>query len=824
MKWPAGECYAGYYCKNGSDTPNPTNITNSGGPCPIGHYCRNGTTKPVPCPPGTYNPRTRQYSCLPCPSGYFCPTASDQLTECQRGYYCPNSTGLSKACPIGTYKNYTKGDDISDCKLCPPGQYCPTSGLAEPRGLCAEGWYCTGGSWEEKPLNGSIFANYSGCPLLGNTGGFCKKGTFCPAGSDQPRLCTAGYYCDKDYLRDVSGPCSPGYYCNGSTINSKPNGADSGGFCEPGYYCPERSSYQLPCWPGTYSPNSGNQHRNNCQPCDPGKYCGSYALAKPEGKCSVGYYCPAGETLRSPPDKECQPGHFCPEGTGIHEPCLPGFYQPYKGMGLCYICPEGSYCDPAEGRLNFSSGINSSTHGVVYPLDCPRGYYCPNGTSTKYQHPCPLGTFGNRSKLTSLEQCEPCLRGHYCKKSGIVETSGICYRGYYCTILATLPNANVTTNEGGPCPPGHYCPKGSYEPQPCPRGTYTPLEKRGMLSDCIDCPGGQYCANSGQAAPNGSCYSGFYCTGRALKPNPVNESFGDECPTGNYCPVGTATPFKCPPGTFNNLTAASQPSHCLPCSPGKYCNGYGLTSISGDCDPGWFCNRGAYSKRPTILSNLVYNNSFDFTCPAYLVNQTGGVCPVGHYCPRGSHAPLICLAGKYCDITGLSYPAGNCTEGYYCAPGSNSSKPVTCQAGYYCPAGTSYEIPCPLGTFNPHRSMISLSHCQNCTEGYYCPIQATTNVTFKCMQGYYCPSGSLRRDAAECTKGHRCKNGSPRPEPCPAGSYQDNRGQYECKVCPEGFYCPADAVIVPLNCTQGKTFLHTDSLCIIQIFRNSILM
>ncbi len=801
---PSGECYAGYYCKRGSSTPNPSNVTDIGGPCPKGYRCPNGTTTPIPCSPGTYNPRSRQDSCLPCPAGYFCPNASYEYITCPEGYFCPNNSGLAKPCPIGTYKNYSYGNDISDCKMCPPGEYCPIAGQAKPRGLCARGWYCRGGSWEEKPLNGSIFANYSACPLLGETGGFCTKGTFCPAGSDQPKPCTPGYYCEEDYLDKESGLCSPGYYCNGSTVNRKPTGLDNGGRCEPGYYCTEGSSYQEPCWPGTYAPENENQQRNNCRPCDPGKYCGSHALYKPEGNCSEGYYCPAGEILKSPPDKECQPGHFCPEGSGTHKPCPPGYYQPYKRMGLCYICPEGSYCDPADARANLSSGINTSTHGVVYPLDCPRGYYCPNGTRAKYQFPCPIGTFGNKSKLTSLDECEPCLKGHYCKKSGITKSSGVCYEGYYCTIRATLPNANTTTDQGGPCPPGHYCIEGSYQPEPCPSGTYTPLSKQGRLSKCLDCPGGKYCANPGQAAPNGSCLAGFYCSGRALKPNPVNESYGDICPYGSYCPRATASPFKCPPGTFNNLTSATNPTFCLPCTPGKFCEGYGLKSPSGDCDAGWYCSRGAHSKRPTLLTNLVYNNSLDFTCPAYLVNQTGDICPISSFCPKGSAEPQRCLAGMFCGREGLSYPSGNCTVGFYCASGSNSSNPVQCQAGHYCPAGTPREEPCPPGTFNPGMNKGSISDCQNCTEGYYCPLPAMTDVIFKCMQGYYCPSGSIHNDTMECTLGHRCESGRGRPEPCPAGEYQNEAGQYKCKECPQGFYCPADGVIVPVNCTAGK--------------------
>ena len=236
----------------------------------------------------------------------------------------------------------------------------------------------------------------------------------------------------------------------------------------------------------------------------------------------------------------------------------------------------------------------------------------------------------------------------------------------------------------------------------------------------------------------------------------------------------------------------------------RLCEGYGLSWPSGECDLGWFCSRGAHSKRPTLLTNLIYNNSLAFTCPAYLVNQTGNVCPVGSFCPRGSAQPQPCLPGMFCDKEGLSYPAGNCTAGYYCASGSNSSNPVMCQAGYYCPEGTPREEACPPGTFNSEVNKWSVMHCQNCTEGYYCPLTAMTEVVFKCLQGYYCPSGSTHNSTRECTLGNFCETGSPRPRPCSAGKYQDEPGQYKCKSCPEGYFCSPQGVITPSNCTAGN--------------------
>ena len=57
---------------------------------------------------------------------------------------------------MGTFKNYTKGSSIDDCKSCTPGMYCKILGLDVPTGLCQGGWYCSGRAISKTPtLNGT---------------------------------------------------------------------------------------------------------------------------------------------------------------------------------------------------------------------------------------------------------------------------------------------------------------------------------------------------------------------------------------------------------------------------------------------------------------------------------------------------------------------------------------------------------------------------------------------------------------------------------------------------------------------------------------------
>jgi len=158
----------------------------------------------------------------------------------------------------------------------------------------------------------------------------------------------------------------------------------------------------------------------------------------------------------------------------------------------------------------------------------------------------------------------------------------------------------------------------------------------------------------------------------------------------------------------------------------------------------------------------------------------GDICPLGHYCPAGSSSGIACLAGTYLDSTG-NY---------------NSSACISCTPGMYC-SGTG--LPAPSG---------------NCSRGYYCP-GGQDNPT---------PVG------LECTQGHYCLEGKSSPDRCPAGSYQDDVGQWMCKGCPAGYYCDDTlAAVVLYNnsaCPEGfycpdNTTFSTQYPCPLGTFSNT---
>lgn len=400
-----GDCYAGFYCLNGSSTPNPATVTSTGGPCPSGHFCKNGTSHPKACPAGTYNSNTGEEDCFDCMQGYYCPEKSEDFKPypCPKGHYCPNGTehGFQYKCPKGYFNNRTMAQSILDCILCTPGYYCENSGLEKPTAKCAAGWYCVSGAYVDKPMDLDNFTSGDCVCPRNATGGECPPGYFCPEGSDLPKPCTDGYYCAGTRNANVTSLCSPGYYCTKRAWKPKPDDGVTGDICPIGRYCPWGTSIPFKCKRGTFSNSTGNSREDQCQNCTAGSYCEVPGLSATSGLCSPGFYCPEGQYSKTAFD--CIAGHFCEEGSPKPVKCRAGSYQDERQQSDCKKCPSGYYCDFNDNLEDFSSYL------------CPRGYYCPNGTEYSTQYGCPNGTYGNNSQLASPDQCLQCPTGKYCK-------------------------------------------------------------------------------------------------------------------------------------------------------------------------------------------------------------------------------------------------------------------------------------------------------------------------------------------------------------------------------------------------------------------------
>lgn len=367
-----------------------------------------------------------------------------------------------------------------------------------------------------------------------------------------------------------------GYYCSGSSTMPNPVNETFGDICPKGHYCEEASQAAVPCPEGTFSDAYANENLTNCLPCTGGQYCYGTGRDLPNGNCTVGWFCPAGSTQPMPTGNDCLAGHECPEGSSIETPCESGYYQPNTEQGSCLICPAGKYCDRNEAIAEEQSGVGEASQGVVTPKDCPAGFYCPEGTQTAGENPCPIGTYSNSTSLENITQCIQCDPGYYCETANILEPTGQCFAGFYCELGSISPNASE-------CQQGTYCEIGSPTPSNCPKGMYGSAPQLTALSDCTFCPPGEYCDSPALTAPSGNCLPGYYCSNASEEASPVGKTYGDECPEGYYCPEASHQPSACPAGTYQPFTQRTNDSACLSCDPGKYCNATGQSSVSGDC-------------------------------------------------------------------------------------------------------------------------------------------------------------------------------------------------------------------------------------------------
>ena len=63
----------------------------------------------------------------------------------------------------------------------------------------------------------------------------------------------------------------------------------------------------------------------------------------------------------------------------------------------------------------------------------------------------------------------------------------------------------------------------------------------------------------------GLCPAGYACAGAGVA-DPVL------CPTGTYCPAGSATPLPCSEGTYGAAEGLGSADECTPCPRGSYCS------------------------------------------------------------------------------------------------------------------------------------------------------------------------------------------------------------------------------------------------------------
>jgi len=246
------------------------------------------------------------------------------------------------------------------------------------------------------------------------------------------------------------------------------------------------------------------------------------------------------------------------------------------------------------------------------------------------------------------------------------------------------------------------------------------------------------------------------------------------CPPGYYC-IGDVAPFiPCPPGTYQPLYTANQPSQCLPCPAGQYC----LQA----------------SAMPTACAGGSYRSTANATQQADCTT-----CPIGSYCPSNATNFTQCPAGTYNSLTAQA-------SFFSC---------IACPAGQYCPLGASNPSLCVAGTYRGGTNGTRQNDCTVCPSGNYCPL-GSVNPT-NCSAGTYRggTDGIQQGDCTTCPSGNYCPQGSVTPTNCSAGTYNllsNQTSSSSCLSCPAGDYCPI-ATTTPQLCSANTFSLASAPVC-----------
>jgi hypothetical protein len=140
-------------------------------------------------------------------------------------------------------------------------------------------------------------------------------------------------------------------------------------------------------------------------------------------------------------------------------------------------------------------------------------------------------------------------------------------------------------------------------------------------------------------------------------------------------------------------------------------------------------------------------------------------------------------------------------------------KGTPCPMYHYCPEGTSAPVPCDNSFNTTSEGASDVTYCVKCPRGYYCKLGdyfknnifnpstinnviSNSNYYGKCQAGYVCLEGSTVSNPTDniagyiCPQGAYCPAGTPQEIQCSPGTYNSLTGQTtSCQKCPAGSVC-----------------------------------
>lgn len=232
-------------------------------------------------------------------------------------------------------------------------------------------------------------------------------------------------------------------------------------------------------------------------------------------------------------------------------------------------------------------------------------------------------------------------------------------------------------------------------------------------SRCYPCPVGYYANQTGLAQ----------CT---------------YCPAGSYCPIKTATPIQCPPGSYSdNSTAYIYGDTCLTCPANTYTLSNGSTSCLA-CPNGKICPDPTRAPITIPLGILIlFQRSFDIfdsiLVKNCLIQDLKPIQPIKLWCVRLDITLRLLTAFQI--VFNVPLDRFALTQVSFKKFLNKKNRIIFLNLKFFPLklAAKTYTL-CPPGYFTGSPGMTA---CQQCSIGYYA-TQSGSSSCSQCTPGSYC--------------------------------------------------------------------------------------
>ena len=348
-----------------------------------------------------------------------------------------------------------------------------------------------------------------------------------------------------------------------------------------------------------------------------------------------------------------------------------------------------------------------------------------------------------------------------------------CVPGYYATPGDVA--AQKSSNCGGPCPEGHFCPNAATtEPVVCPQGMYCPSGS----SVPLPVPAGTSWSGVGLARASEAPVvpSGYFSSAGQIEPTPCGAA-------AFYCPgEGNSVPQIVRPGQIS-LPADGDPrtrTAEAPCPSGHWCS----NGVAIACQQGFYSDLSLPVKERTSQSSCA-------ACPLHMT--TTGLA-------AASKAQCVCESGRVAlaEADGRVVECG-CPAGTVYSFGADSC--ISCNERTWSRAGSSECSMCAEGYYRESAAIgVSTATCLPCPRGAHCDVNSTLQ-TFSLLEGFW-RLETTSPEPLECDDVDKVAEGS--RSVCLAGSAKGNcsfgHAGPLCTVCTEDDHYFDEAANICKDC------------------------